>query len=170
MFAPRIVVGMSWVVLLVVSATVAASEPPRAFADSQDDATASDVQARDAGTGEATVSDSRDGDAAISSGAAKIDTTISDATASDAKARRPAVKRQSFGGKVDLASFTSASAAAVAKTAPLNLPTYTFGGTEIWGDELFYGKWRIQRNVLTNHCRLLDPDNLRHLRAVHGAA
>ena len=35
----------------------------------------------------------------------------------------------------------------------------TLGGKQFWGDQLFYGQWRIQRNVLSGHCRLLDPEN-----------
>ena len=167
MFVFRFAVGVPCIALVVATSIVVASEPPR---QPSTRSTRTPAVVRRAAPpravadshGEATASDSPNTEAATTSDAAQIETTISDATASDGKALRPAVKRQSFGGKVDLASFTTASAAAVAKTAPLNLPTYTFGGTEVWGDELFYGKWRIQRNVLTNHCRLLDPDNLRH--------
>jgi pimeloyl-ACP methyl ester carboxylesterase len=42
------------------------------------------------------------------------------------------------------------------------LPMPTLGGTQFWGDELFFHRWRIQRNALTGHCRLLDGNNLRH--------
>ena len=38
----------------------------------------------------------------------------------------------------------------------------TLGGVLLWGDELFFHDWRIQRHVLTGHCRLLDGDNRRH--------
>ncbi len=44
---------------------------------------------------------------------------------------------------------------------PLNVPAPTFGGKQLWGDEYIYGGWRIQRNVLTNHCRLLDDKDVR---------
>jgi pimeloyl-ACP methyl ester carboxylesterase len=40
----------------------------------------------------------------------------------------------------------------------------TLGGQFIWGDELLYYKWRIQRNVITGHCRLLDGEERRHAR------
>lgn len=43
-----------------------------------------------------------------------------------------------------------------------NLPSPTLGGMQFWGDELFFQKWRIQTNVLTGHCRLLDEQNVRH--------
>jgi pimeloyl-ACP methyl ester carboxylesterase len=38
----------------------------------------------------------------------------------------------------------------------------TLGGVAVWGDERFFHDWRIQRNALTGHCRLLDGDNVRH--------
>jgi pimeloyl-ACP methyl ester carboxylesterase len=37
----------------------------------------------------------------------------------------------------------------------------TLGGKQFWADELLFHQWRIQRNVLTGHCRLLDEDNSR---------
>ncbi len=43
----------------------------------------------------------------------------------------------------------------------VNVPVRTLGGTQFWSDELVHGKWRIQRNVLTGHFRLLDPNNTR---------
>jgi len=42
------------------------------------------------------------------------------------------------------------------------VPIPTLGGIQIWGDEICFHDWRIQRNVLTGHCRLLDGNNLRH--------
>jgi hypothetical protein len=44
----------------------------------------------------------------------------------------------------------------------VNLPARTLGGVQLWGDELFFHDWRIQRNSLTGHCRLLDGDDRRH--------
>lgn len=38
----------------------------------------------------------------------------------------------------------------------------TLGGVQFWSDELIYQGWRIQRHVLTEHCRLLDSHNYRH--------
>jgi pimeloyl-ACP methyl ester carboxylesterase len=38
----------------------------------------------------------------------------------------------------------------------------TMGGKQFWADELFFHKWRIQRNVYTGHYRLLDQDDRRH--------
>lgn len=43
----------------------------------------------------------------------------------------------------------------------LNLPIPTLGGKQIWSDIFIHGKWRIQRNVYTGNCRLLDPNNIR---------
>ncbi len=42
------------------------------------------------------------------------------------------------------------------------IPTPTMGGVQFWTDELFFHQWRIQRNAVTGHCRLLDGNNLRH--------
>jgi len=39
---------------------------------------------------------------------------------------------------------------------------HTGGGNCLWSDELLYQDWRIQRNVYTGHCRLLDGDDYRH--------
>jgi len=39
------------------------------------------------------------------------------------------------------------------------VPMPTFGGKQIWADEYVFCGYRIQRNVLTNHCRLLGPQN-----------
>ena len=33
------------------------------------------------------------------------------------------------------------------------VPMPTMGGIQFWGDELCFHGWRIQRNVLTGHCR-----------------
>lgn len=38
----------------------------------------------------------------------------------------------------------------------------TLGGKQFWGDELVCHGWRIQRHIYTGHCRLLDPDDVRH--------
>jgi pimeloyl-ACP methyl ester carboxylesterase len=41
-------------------------------------------------------------------------------------------------------------------------PVPTLGGKQFWADELFFHQWRIQRNVLDGHYRLLDERDLRH--------
>lgn len=43
-----------------------------------------------------------------------------------------------------------------------NVPTQTLGGMQFWSDRLLFHQWRIQRNVLTGHCRLLDGEGVRH--------
>ncbi len=42
------------------------------------------------------------------------------------------------------------------------LPIPTLGGKQFWADELHFHQWRIQRNVFTENCRLLDGRNLRY--------
>jgi hypothetical protein len=48
-------------------------------------------------------------------------------------------------------------------SAPWNLPTRTLGGLQTWTDELVFRDWRIQRQAVTGHYRLLDDRN--HRRA-----
>ncbi len=43
-----------------------------------------------------------------------------------------------------------------------NIESKTLGGQYFWADELVYFGWRIQRNTLTGHCRLLDGEKRRH--------
>jgi len=48
---------------------------------------------------------------------------------------------------------------------PLDFPDIalpTLGGKQFWADEFFFHQWRIQRNVVDDHCRLLDGKNFRH--------
>ncbi len=64
---------------------------------------------------------------------------------------------------VALACLTEGVGVAAADGLSLtSLPLPTMGGKQFWADELFFHQWRIQRNVLTGHCRLLDKNNLRH--------
>ncbi len=42
-----------------------------------------------------------------------------------------------------------------------NLPFPTMGGRQLWADVNWYAGWRVQQNVWTGHCRLLDPENRR---------
>ncbi len=44
----------------------------------------------------------------------------------------------------------------------INVPFPTLGGKQFWADERFFHAWRIQRNVVSGHCRLLDGNNIRH--------
>jgi pimeloyl-ACP methyl ester carboxylesterase len=47
-------------------------------------------------------------------------------------------------------------------------PMHTLGGKQFWADELHFHDWRIQRNVFTEHCRLLDGRNRRHAWGDYG--
>ncbi|MDA7946187.1 MAG: hypothetical protein MPJ78_01780 [Hyphomicrobiaceae bacterium] len=42
-----------------------------------------------------------------------------------------------------------------------NMPLKTFGGMQLWADSYLHAGWRIQRNVVTGHSRLLDAENIR---------
>ena len=42
------------------------------------------------------------------------------------------------------------------------VPMPTLGGMQFWGDELFFHQWRVQRNVIDKHCRLLDENDVRY--------
>ena len=48
-----------------------------------------------------------------------------------------------------------------APDGPFSIPAPTLGGSQFWSDELIYHDWRIQRNAVTNHCRLLDEKDVR---------
>ncbi len=55
-------------------------------------------------------------------------------------------------------------AAAPAREEPeqnWNILSPTLGGKQLWTDELVHGGWRIQRQVVDGHYRLLDARNLR---------
>ena len=41
-------------------------------------------------------------------------------------------------------------------------PKPTLGGLQFWADRHLFRDWRIQQNVLTSHCRLLDGADRRH--------
>ena len=54
------------------------------------------------------------------------------------------------------------SSAVGQQTKPPSLKIPTLGGTQFWTDQLVFHDWRIQRNQLTKHYRLLDGKNYRH--------
>jgi pimeloyl-ACP methyl ester carboxylesterase len=62
---------------------------------------------------------------------------------------------------VRMAAFTGRLLGQELGGANPNVPLPTFGGKQFWADELFFHQWRIQRYVLTKHCRLLDEKNVR---------
>lgn len=53
------------------------------------------------------------------------------------------------------------TATAAITPSPFNLAWKTLGGEQFWSDELVHGAWRIQRNALSGHHRLLDPAEVR---------
>jgi hypothetical protein len=63
-----------------------------------------------------------------------------------------------------LGTASHARAAAPNLTAPswMNFMNKTAGGKQFWADVSFFHDWRIQRNVITGHHRLLDGENRRH--------
>lgn len=71
-----------------------------------------------------------------------------------------------------LAAIVAMSAAAMAQDEAASQPsvfdlgdhlrTRTLGGNQFWADELFFHGWRIQRNTISKHCRLLDERDIRH--------
>jgi hypothetical protein len=73
-----------------------------------------------------------------------------------------AVSRALLAGSLSAQEPSLGDAPERAKSAaPLNLPLPTLGGTQFWGDELLFHGYRIQRHVLTGHCRLLNEHNVR---------
>ena len=42
-----------------------------------------------------------------------------------------------------------------------NIATKTMGGKVWWRDLVSLNGWRIQQNLVTKHCRILDPDDVR---------
>ncbi len=50
----------------------------------------------------------------------------------------------------------------------LKMTSRTMGGKQLWSDEFVQGGWRIQRNILSNHCRLLDDKNVRRTWGTYG--
>ncbi|MEZ6122397.1 MAG: alpha/beta fold hydrolase [Planctomycetaceae bacterium] len=44
----------------------------------------------------------------------------------------------------------------------VNIRIKTLGGRQFWGDVRYCHGWRIQQNVMSRHCRLLDVFDVRH--------
>jgi len=42
-----------------------------------------------------------------------------------------------------------------------NIPFPTMGGKVFWNTLEEHGGWKLQQNMLTRHCRILDPNNVR---------
>lgn len=47
------------------------------------------------------------------------------------------------------------------KTSMPNIPTVTMGGKTFWNELAECKGWRLQKNMITQHCRILDPQNIR---------
>ena len=45
---------------------------------------------------------------------------------------------------------------------PLNWKFKTMGGRQFWTDVVHISGWRVQRNAMTGHHRLIDPNDVRH--------
>jgi hypothetical protein len=43
-----------------------------------------------------------------------------------------------------------------------NIEFPTMGGLLFWDDLASYKGWRLQQNTFTGHCRVIDPDDVRH--------
>ncbi len=46
-------------------------------------------------------------------------------------------------------------------TSPFNLTAPTMGGKQFWSDQLIFRGWRIQKNLVVGHYRLLDDKDAR---------
>ena len=42
-----------------------------------------------------------------------------------------------------------------------NIPAPTMGGQVFWNDLAECNNWRLQKNMITHHCRILDPQDIR---------
>lgn len=58
-------------------------------------------------------------------------------------------------------ALCAVTAAPAASAEPVNIPVKTLGGTQFWADSYVHAGWRIQKNVLTGHFRLLDTHDIR---------
>ena len=47
------------------------------------------------------------------------------------------------------------------KTSMPNIPTVTMGGKIFWNELAECKGWRLQKNMITQHCRILDPQDIR---------
>ena len=47
------------------------------------------------------------------------------------------------------------------KTSMPNIPTVTKGGKIFWNELAECKGWRLQKNMITQHCRILDPQDIR---------
>ena len=85
---------------------------------------------------------------------------IRDANQRDLRRPRLLIRIGRRNGRRDAANANE-SAPLLPIIRPVNLPFPTFGGKQIWADIFIRSGWRIQRNVYSGHCRLLDRNNIR---------
>jgi pimeloyl-ACP methyl ester carboxylesterase len=64
-------------------------------------------------------------------------------------------------GVLFAARWSMLSLAAEENSSALNLFAPTLGGTQFWTDEIVFREWRVQRNCVSGHYRLLDAENWR---------
>jgi pimeloyl-ACP methyl ester carboxylesterase len=69
--------------------------------------------------------------------------------------------RRAWGSLEDCEGALARLLSAPPEPANPNLALPTLGGMQFWADRLVRCGWRIQRNVFTGHCRLLDADDTR---------
>lgn len=61
-----------------------------------------------------------------------------------------------------IGAFTTAvTSGALRKVSLPNIPFPTMGGKVFWNELAECNGWRLQKNMITSHCRILDPDNVR---------
>lgn len=63
-----------------------------------------------------------------------------------------------------LVSLTATATSPIANAATIeypNIEVQTLGGPQFWQDTYVHAQWRIQKNIITGHSRLLDPDDVR---------
>ena len=84
------------------------------------------------------------------------------ARSADGPAVRPGILER-IGRRTERGKPANANDPKPARPFPklINLPFPTLGGKQIWADIFIRGGWRIQRNVYSRHCRLLDRNNIR---------
>lgn len=50
---------------------------------------------------------------------------------------------------------------ALKKFSMPNIPLPTMGGKVFWNELAERDGWRLQKNMVTGHCRILDPEDVR---------
>lgn len=82
--------------------------------------------------------------------------SLASAHAQDAPMREPSV------ANTPAVLGEAAAPETASQLDPWNVPSATSGGKQFWTDLTILDGWRIQRNALTGHCRLLDAEDVRH--------